>query len=266
MTQLAVIAGQGQLPLNLAENARQQGYDVTIFTISGQANADFSAFDSFEITLGSIGTTRQLVQDSGCSKIVMAGKVQRPTLSQLKPDASAVKLLARAVGRGDDALLRVISAFFDEVGIETISADSFMPEAMMPDGVCCGQINDAIRADIECGVAVLMQLGAHDVGQGVVVQDGRVIAIEAAEGTDAMLRRSADILDKTGPPAVFVKRRKSGQDARLDIPVIGETSLAAVAAAGIGIIALEAGGVLLAGDPQKLWKTATELNLTVVGI
>ena len=109
-------------------------------------------------------------------------------------------------------------------------------------------------------------LGPHDVGQGVVVQDARVIAIEAAEGTDEMLRRAAFLLDRAGPPAVFVKLRKTGQDTRLDLPVIGSDTIDNASAAGIAVMALEAGGVLLAGKPDRLWQLAADRKMTVVGI
>ena len=266
MARLAVIAGQGDLPVTLADCARQRGEDVVIFAVAGQADADFSDFEMVEVALGTVGRTRDLIREAGCDRIVMAGKIRRPSLAQLKPDAAAIGLLARAVGRGDDALLRLISDFFAESGIETVSPDELMPQAMMPAGVMAGELEDSITSDIEMGVAVLEALGIHDVGQGVVVQDARVIAVEAAEGTDEMLRRTASLLDTAAPPAVFVKRRKSGQDTRLDMPVIGQDTLRLAAESGIGVVALEAGGVLLAGSPESLWHLAGSLDLTVVGL
>ena len=113
-------------------------------------------------------------------------------------------------------------------------------------------------------MAVLAALGDHDVGQGVVVQGGRVIAIEAAEGTDAMLDRVAGLLDAAAPAAVFVKAPKTGQDSRLDPPAAGAETLRRAAAAGIGIIALKADGVVLADEPESLRRLAEELRLAVV--
>ena len=266
MARLAVIAGQGELPVTLADSAIAMGEDVIIFAVSGQADADFSRFDSHDIALGTIGKTREVMREAGCDRVVMAGKIRRPSLAQLKPDAAAIGLLARAVGRGDDALLRVISDFFAEAGIETLSPDSLMPQAVMPKGVMAGALVSGTQEDIDRGCAVLEALGGHDVGQGVVIQDARVIAIEAAEGTDEMLRRAAPLLDPAAPPAVFVKRRKSGQDTRLDMPVVGSDTLRLAAASGISILALEAGGVLLAGSPDELRELAASLKLMVVGV
>jgi DUF1009 family protein len=263
---LAVIAGQGSLPEALANSAREQGHEVIIFTVAGQADAGFSGFETLAIPLGAIGRTRELLVKSGCTRMVMAGKIIRPSLAQLKPDAAAVKLLARAVGRGDDALLRAIADYFAEAGIETIAPDSLMSRAAMPKGALAGTLDPELQPDIDLGVAVLESLGAHDVGQSIIIQDRRVIAVEAAEGTDAMLARAAELLDETGPAAIFVKCRKSGQDERLDVPVVGAETLRLAAAAGIAVLALQADGVMLAAPAGTLGEMAADLNLTVVGI
>ena len=136
----------------------------------------------------------------------------------------------------------------------------------MPVGITTGSLDKAADECVNRGVAVLDALGTHDVGQGIVLQDGRVIAIEGAEGTDEMLRRIAALIDPAAPPAIFVKRRKSGQDTRLDIPVVGEETLRLAAASGVRVLALEAGGVILASAPETLWELASDLDLTVVGV
>ena len=266
MGRLAVIAGQGNIPEILALNARRLGHDVVVFRVVGQADSPYSEFETIDVPLGAVGRTRDLLVEQGCDRVVMAGKIRRPSLAQLKPDAAAVRLLASVVARGDDALLRAISGFFAEVGIETIAPDSLMPGVRMPKGAIAGACDPEIESDIGLGLAVLDALGTHDVGQGVVVQDGRVIAVEAAEGTDAMLDRSAALLDSSAPAAVFVKAPKAGQDQRLDPPVVGVETLRRAAAAGIGVVALKADGVVLADDPDTLRAVAVELNLAVVGI
>ena len=127
MTKLAVIAGQGRIPVQIAEMAVSMGYDVIVMPIRGQADADFSAFVSLPIKLGAIGTTLALMQKHGCTQLVMGGKVVRPSLAALKPDASAVKLLGKAKMRGDDGLLRLISDFFATNGIEPLRRTSSCP-------------------------------------------------------------------------------------------------------------------------------------------
>ena len=263
---LAVIAGQGSLPQTLADSARHQGHDVVIFAVDGQADAVFSGYQTVVVPLGAIGRTRDLLVENGCTSVVMAGKIRRPSLAQLKPDAAAVKILAKVVGRGDDALLRAIAGYFAEAGIETIAPDRLMTRASMPPGVLAGALDPDMQPDIDLGVAVLSALGDHDVGQSAIIQDQRVIAIEAAEGTDAMLARAAALLDAAAPAAVFVKCRKIGQDDRLDVPVVGVETLRQAAAAGVGVLALQAQAVMLAAAPEELADIAEELKLTVVGI
>ena len=114
---LAVLAGQGDLPLQLARMVSRQGREVTIFAITGQADADFSEFDVVVVALGTIGETRWQIKAANCTEVAMVGKVRRPSLAQLRPDAHAVKLLSRAVGKGDDALLRVIASFLRKTGL-----------------------------------------------------------------------------------------------------------------------------------------------------
>ncbi len=267
MTKLAVIAGQGRIPVQIAEMAVSMGYNVIVMPIRGQADADFSAFFSLPITLGAIGGTLALMQEHGCTHLVMGGKVVRPSLAALKPDASAVKLLGKAMMRGDDGLLRLISDFFATNGIKTIAPDHFMPDRLAPAGLLAGPLpNTAQEDDITLACQVLKALGDLDVGQAVVVQAGRVLAIEAAEGTNAMLRRAANLIDKSESAAVMVKLPKSGQNRNLDLPVIGLATIEIAAAAGVGVIVVQAGDVLFADAASDLGAAAQAQGMTLLGI
>jgi len=198
---------------------------------------------------------------------VMVGKVVWPSLGALRPDAAGMKLLGKLIKRGDDSVLRVISQFFAEHGVKTLPVNMFLDGRAMPSGHVAGPIVDEHGESlIEIGVSILDKLGACDVGQSVIVQNGRVLAIEAAEGTSAMLARSADLIDSDAGPAVFVKMQKSGQDHRLDTPFVGAETMRAAAAAGINILAIESGAVMLADDLQKLADICTEYGMSFVGI
>ncbi len=266
MAKLAVIAGQGQIPVQIAEMAVRMGYDVLVMPIAGQADADFSAFASSVIALGSIDKTLAIMLDEGCAYVVMAGKVVRPSLAALKPDASALKLIGKAMMRGDDSLLRVIRDFFAGNGIETLAPRDFMPDRLARAGLLVGRSPNAKQEnDIALGRRVLAALGGLDVGQTVIVQAGRVLAIEAAEGTDEMLRRAAGVVDATESPAVMIKLPKSGQDTRLDTPVIGVGTIEGAADAGIGVIAVQAQGVLFAQSANILAGAAEAQGVTLLG-
>ena len=267
MTRLAIIAGQGNLPLQVARAAADQGYSVFIFPIEGQADEAFEGFAVQRVRLGAIGQIQGLFKDHACSHVVMVGKVTWPSLGALRLDMDGAKLLGKLTKRGDDSVLRVVSQFFAENGVKTLPVNMFLEGRGMPSGHVSGPVlNENDIALIKIGISVLDSLGDSDVGQSVIVQNGRILAIEAAEGTSAMLDRSADLIDSDAGPAVFVKMQKRGQDRRLDIPFIGNETIRVAALAGVNISAIEAGAVMLADDLEGLTDTCREYGMTLVGI
>ena len=209
----------------------------------------------------------------GIDQLVMVGKVVWPSIGALRPDFDGVKLLGKMITKGDDNVLRFIAAYFAEKGIKTIAPDRFLPDRKMPLGI----IHNGISADqgvinregdgaIARGVSVLVALGKYDVGQSIIVQNGRVIAIEAAEGSDAMIARSATLLDPDGGVACFVKMAKSAQDLRLDMPVFGSDTVQSAAMAGLSLLAIEAETVLLADNMASIQTTCAEQGITLIGI
>lgn len=267
MTRLAIIAGQGNLPLQVARAADEQGHEVVIFPIQGQADAVFDGFVVQPIKLGAIGHTQGFLSDYDCRQMVMVGKVIWPSLRALRPDAAGMKLLGKLIKRGDDSILRVISQFFAEHGVKTLPVNIFLAGRTMPSGHVAGpSVDDYGQALIDIGVSILDKLGACDVGQSVIVQNGRVLAIEAAEGTSAMLARSESLIDEDAGLAVFVKMQKTGQDHRLDTPFVGAETIRAASVAGIDILAIESGAVMLADDLQKLSDLCTDYGMSFVGI
>ena len=267
MTKLAIIAGQGHIPVDIGHAAIAHGYDVLMMPLEHQADADYSDFETEPIGLANIGRTRKLMLAHACDAMIMVGKVSRPPIGDLRPDMDGVKLLGKMLLRGDDQSLRLVADYFAEAGIKIMAANDLMPDRQLAEGVMAGaKLNKQGQADIDLGCAVLDSLGSHDIGQGLVVQDGRVIAIEAAEGTDAMLARSANLLDKTASRAVFLKIPKSNQDSRLDMPFIGLEPVKTAADAGIGIIAIEAGGVMLADAREEVIAACNARNITLLGL
>ena len=266
MAKLAIIAGQGALPAQIAEMASNMGHAVLIMPIEGQADADFPGFESLPIRLGKMGATLAQMKAHGVSQMVMVGKVVRPSMTALSPDATALKLLGKAVTRGDDSLLRIIRGFFADAGIETLAPDLFLPDRVAPSGLMAGVAPDAaIAADLALAIRALQALGDLDVGQAAITQDGRVIAIEAAEGTNEMIRRSAALIDPDSTSAVLVKMPKTGQDAKLDIPTIGSHTLAEASKAGIGCVAVQAGQVLFADSVEVMCEACKNGGITLLG-
>ena len=267
MTRLAIIAGQGHLPLYVARAAAELGYEVFIFPIQGQSDSVFEGFNAKPVKLGAISKIKHYLKEAGCNEMLMVGKVVWPSISALRPDESAVKLLGKLVKRGDDSVLRAIAHYFSEDGIVTISVKKFLAHRAMPSGHVAGPtLSVTDQSLIDIGIDVLDRLGDSDVGQAVVLQNGRVLAIEAAEGTTAMVTRSTGLIDKHAGPAVLLKMQKSGQDNRLDTPFIGIETLQAAIDSGIHVLAIEAGNVLLAEDVHVMSDFCSKYSLTFVGI
>lgn len=198
----------------------------------------------------------------------MIGTVRRPSVLALRPDVEGARILAR-IGRaafaGDDGLLAAVARILGEEGFRVVAAQEVLEGVLGPPGLLAGPAPDALaQADIARGIAVVRALGVVDVGQGCVVQQGIVLAVEAAEGTDAMLARAAG-LAREGPGGVLVKLVKPGQDRRADLPTIGLATLGSAAAAGLRGIAFEAGGTLLV-DRAAMCNQATAAGLFLLGL
>ena len=181
-------------------------------------------------------------------EVVLVGNIRRPSLLSLFPDAGGVGILAR-VGRsafqGDDSLLKAAIRVLHEEGIRVVGVQELLDDLLQKPGLLAGALPDAVaRSDIARGIAVAAALGAGDVGQSVVVQQGLVLGVEGVEGTDALLARCGD-LRREGPGGVLVKRVKPGQSRLVDLPTIGPRTIAEAAASGLRGVAFEAEGTIL---------------------
>ena len=208
-----------------------------------------------------------LLHANAVRDLVLAGGVRRPSLAALRPDWRAAKILARIGYRalGDDGLLKAVIKEFEREGFRVIGADQLLDEAELPEGPL-GQVRpdaDAL-ADIAHGLRLARAIGALDIGQAVVIQQGLVLGVEAIEGTDGLLRRCA-LLRRDGPGGVLVKAEKPGQERRADRPVIGPQTVLLAAESGLRGIAAEAGATLVL-DRDEVIRLADSTGLFVVGI
>lgn len=266
---LGILAGGGALPGRVAAAAQAAGRKVFVVGLDGFAEtAVIGAYPHTIIRIGAVGRILAELRAHGCQDLVLIGTVRRPSLLDLRPDAEGARMMGR-IGRaafsGDDGLLAAVARVLSEEGFRILGAQDILTEALGPRGVLTRAAPDAqAMADIERGIAVARALGAVDVGQGCVVQQGLVLAVEAAEGTDAMLSRCG-ALARTGPAGVLVKLVKPGQDRRADLPTIGATTIANAAAAGLRGVAFEAEGTILA-DRDALIAAADAAGLFVLGL
>ncbi len=267
---LGIIAGGGELPRLLIAACRAQRRPFFVIALEGHADAETVAGDTphLKVRLGAGGTIIKALRDNGVTEIVMAGRVRRPSLLSLMPDAWTARFLLslgrRALG-GDNQLLAAIADAIEREGGRLVGPEQILPELLAPRGTLgTREPGEADWADIERGLMVARALGAVDVGQGVVVQQGIVLGVEAVEGTDALLRRCKD-LRREGPGGVLVKAAKPGQERRVDLPTIGRRTVEQAAKAGLAGIAVEEGGALIVDRPAVA-ASADAAGLFVVGV
>jgi len=245
---LGIIAGQGDLPALLADAARAQDRDTFILALEGQASPDLVAGRNHAwVRLGAVGGAIDALRAAGCEDVVFAGGVRRPSLLNLGLDGRGAKLFARIgkVALGDDRLLSVLVKELEDEGLNVIGADEVLAGLLVEEGVLGRHRPDELaEVDIALGLEVAKVIGALDVGQAVVVQQGIVLGVEGVEGTDALIRRCAG-LQREGPGGVLVKIKKPGQERRVDLPTVGTDTVRAAAEAGLRGITIEAGATLV---------------------
>ncbi len=265
---VGILAGGGNLPRLLVSACQARGDAVFVIAIEGHADAaDFADVPHAVVRLGALGEAFRLLHQAQAREVVFAGSLRRPSLAALRPDARGAVFLARIGGRalGDDGLLRAVAEEFEKEGLRLVGAHEVMGELLAREGAYGSRLPDAAhQSDIARAFAVAKGVGALDVGQGAVVQQGIVLAVEAVEGTDRMLARCAE-LKREGRGGVLVKVCKPAQDRRLDMPTIGVSTVEAAAAAGLSGIAVEAGAALVI-EPEAMARRADELGLFVVGL
>lgn len=266
---LGILAGGGELPGKVAAAAQRAGQDVFLIGFEGFAEAPVLApYPHQFVRVGAAGQILSLLRAQGCKDLVLVGPVRRPSIMSLRPDAEGVRILAR-IGRaafmGDDGLLAAVVRVLGEEGFRVLGAHEVLKEALGAAGLL-GSVepDDQARSDIGRAVEVARALGEQDVGQGCIVQQGIVLAVEAIEGTDAMIARAAG-LARPGPGGILLKMVKPNQDRRADLPTIGPNTISAAAQAGLRGIAFEAGGTLLT-DAEACRDAANQHGLFLIGI
>lgn len=266
---LGILAGGGPLPRRVADAARAAGRAVAVVVLEGHGEPEaWAGYPHVVLRFGLAARMLTWLKGQGVRQLVLAGHVSRPSFLSLRPDADSVRLAVR-IGRrafgGDDELLTTVLTVLREEGFEPVGAQEVLKGLLAPAGLLTRAAPDAdAMADIARGVRVVRALGAVDVGQGAVVQQGLVLAVEAIEGTDAMLARAAT-LRRDGPGGVFVKLVKPGQDRRVDLPTLGPPTVANAAAAGLRGIAFEAEGCILAEQPAMI-AAADAAGLFLLGL
>ncbi len=252
MTRIGILAGGGRLPITIAQSVAARGGAVHIVGIEGEADPDIAGFPHTWVNWGQIGRMLATLRAEDARELVIAGGVRRPDLWRVRPDAGLFRnlpLIIQLLAGGDDSVLKRVVRFFEGNGFMVRGVHEVAPDLLADAGrlgsLALGRED---LDDAELGFAVRWALGPVDAGQAVVTARGKVLAIEGAEGTDAMLERVAALPGRGrngSREGVLTKGPKPGQELRVDMPAIGPRTVERVATAGLAGVAVEAGGVLV---------------------
>jgi UDP-2,3-diacylglucosamine hydrolase len=269
---LALVCGAGQFPLAVADAVTASGRPVYLIGVRGAADPAIAKYPHGWIGMGRLGRMLALARKAGARDIVFVGAVPRPAASlDFIPDFRFLKLMLRYLGSGDNSMLTHFAADVERDGFKVRGVHEIAPGLILPAGVIGWHApSPEAAAAAQLGLDVLDALGPFDIGQSVVVADKRVVAMEAAEGTDGMLARVAELraagrLRIATSRSVLVKTAKRGQDLRLDTPAIGLATVENVKAAGLAGIAVAAGQVMTP-DLGALIAHADAAGLFVIGM
>ena len=246
---------------------RHEGREPFVIGLRDQADpATFSRPPDVWIRVGEAGKGIGLLKAAGATEVVLVGRVSRPSLRALRPDAWTARFLAR-IGPAwyrDGSILDAVASALEKEGLRVVAPEALASSLAARARVYGRRVpGEEDRVDIARGFEVARALGALDIGQGTIVQRGRVIGVEAAEGTDALIERCGPLLSP-GEGGVLVKACKPGQDLRIDLPAIGPRTVANAARIGLAGIAVEAGRALIL-DAEAVARDADAAGLFVVG-
>ena len=271
---IGLIAGNGDLPRHVIAGTSESGFEISTITFKGVTPPDVFTPPAKSFGIAELGGVVKYFKRQKCTHVCMAGEIARPDFSALKPDMKALKYLPGALSaakRGDDALLTYIIWVFEKEGFEIISPQELCKSLLIGEGhmgavhLTAAHRDDALKA---CEIA--RQMGALDIGQGAIVCDGLVLAVEAQEGTDDMLRRTASLSDAKRGSArarkgVLAKLVKPAQEERVDLPTIGPKTIELADKAGLAGIIVESGRAFCL-DQAACVKAADAAGLFIVGI
>lgn len=261
---IGLIAGNGALPRLFARAARARGLAVVAVGHLGETDpglaSEVQCLDWVKV--GQVARIERLLRQRGVEEAVLAGGFSRMrAVQQMRPDLGLFRIVSRLRSFRDDALLRAAAEEFESAGIRIVAPTELLQEILAPEGHLAGPpLDPGQERDVTLGEEVAVLLGQADVGQTVVVKNGHVLALEAVEGTDACIRRGAEL---GGPGVVVVKRSKPGQDPRFDLPAVGPATLEVLRSVGARVLAVEAGKTLLL-EGERLLSLAREGGITLV--
>lgn len=261
---IGLIAGNGSFPLQFVRNARQRNLAVAVVAHRGETDSEIEkiASECLWVRVGELGKILKFFKSRKIEQAAFVGGIRRARLfSGFMPDLAAIKLAAKLRSLKDDVLLRGVAAELESLGIQVLGPGILLPDAVPEAGVLTKRgLNEVEKNDAQIGWEAARAIGALDIGQAVCVLEGVVLALEAIEGTDGMIRRACEL---TGRAGVLVKTAKPHQDNRLDLPAIGPDTVRLMKECNASALVLEAGRAMIL-DPVKVVELADEAGIAIV--
>lgn len=247
--EIGIIAGNGVYPMTFARAARQHVSDLGLHVAAFHGETDEALLapwvDCMEwFRVGQLGGLIRFFKNRGVREAIMVGQIAPRNLFDLRPDWRTMLMLAKVKERNAETLFGAIAEELARDGIELLKATTFLDDCMPSKGLVCGpKLKQRAWDDVSFGFRIAKESSRLDIGQSVVVRHGTVLAVEAFEGTNACIRRGAEL--GRGKSVTLVKVSKPNQDFRFDVPVIGAQTIRTCAEAGVQVIAVEASKTLL---------------------
>ena len=269
MSRIGLIAGNGRFPFLVLQGARSLGHDVTVVAVKEEAFPELegaardAGADLTWVSLGHLGKCIKVLKAAGVHQAVMAGQVKHAKIfSGIVPDLTLLSVLTKLRARNTDALISAVAEVLKGEGIELLNSTAFLEPLLAKRGTLGRRDPSAEELDdFAFGYRMADAVAALDIGQTIVVKGKAVVAVEAMEGTDAVIRRAGEI---AGPGTRIVKVAKPNQDMRFDVPVVGVATIDVMKAAGATAITLDAGRTLVM-DGDRFVQAADAAGIAVVG-
>ena len=261
-----LIAGNGQFPLLVLEAARCRGIEMVVAAIREEASPELEARANrlFWLGLGELSRLIKIFKSEGVSRAVMAGQVKHNKIfSSIRPDWKLLQVLLSLPQKNTDALIGGVAKVLRQEGIELENSTLFLEPLLADEGVLTRRAPTAAeQQNLDYGRKVARDLARWDIGQTVVVAEGACVAVEAMEGTDAAIRRAAQLAQ--GKPLAVIKVSKPNQDMRFDVPVVGLPTVTVMQECGATALSVDAGRTLLF-DREQMLAEANDAGITIVG-
>jgi UDP-2,3-diacylglucosamine hydrolase len=261
-----LIAGNGRFPFLVLEGARAAGVEMVVAAIREETDpriAELAA--SLEwISVGHLGKLIRFFRKEGVDRVIMAGQVRHVQIFKLSalPDLRMARMLARLKRRNTDALIGAVANELEAEGIRLIDSTTYLQPLLAREGVLTRRApNKHELADIDYGREVALELARLDLGQTIVVKNQAVVALEAMEGTDATIRRAAELVP--GRPLTVIKVAKPNQDMRFDVPVIGLQTIETLVACHVTALSLTADKTLIF-DREETLEAANRHRIAII--